>query len=84
MAKKSRRTRKHTRPVVRLSPSQIVREPSVTAVGAGPTTLAAARPEPREVDLREEYRYVVADLKRIGIIAAVMLAVLIALAFVLT
>jgi len=35
------------------------------------------------VDLREEYRYVVADLKRIGIIAAAMLAVLVVLAFIL-
>jgi hypothetical protein len=35
-------------------------------------------------DLQEEYRYVVADLKRIGVIALVMLAVLIALALLLT
>jgi hypothetical protein len=34
-------------------------------------------------DLAEEYRYVTADLRRIAIIAAVMLAVLIALALLL-
>ncbi len=36
-----------------------------------------------EQDLAEEYRYVVADLKRIGVLALVMLALLIVLAFVL-
>jgi len=35
-------------------------------------------------DLREEYHYVVADLKRIGVIALVMLAVLVALALLWT
>ena len=44
----------------------------------------AAVPAPSQVsDLTEEYRYVTADLKRIAIIAAVMLAVLVALALAL-
>jgi len=36
-----------------------------------------------KVDFREEYHYVLTDLKRIGILAAAMLAVLIALSFLL-
>ncbi len=35
----------------------------------------------REVDLAEEYRYVIEDLKRVGIIAAVLIGALIALSF---
>lgn len=35
----------------------------------------------REVDLVEEYRYVIEDLKRIGIIAAVLIGMLIGLSF---
>ncbi|MGQ9468089.1 MAG: hypothetical protein ACUVXE_03960 [Anaerolineae bacterium] len=46
--------------------------------------LHAPKASPRvSRDLREEYPYVVADLKRIAIIAAVMLAVMIGLAFLL-
>lgn len=36
-----------------------------------------------EVDLAEEYRYVFTDLKRIGVLALVMLAVLVVLALVI-
>jgi len=36
-----------------------------------------------EQDLADEYQYVVADLKRIGFLALVMLALLVVLAFVL-
>jgi hypothetical protein len=65
---------------VRLSPSQLVHpvapEPSVASRPTAPA-------QPQSVDLREEYRYVLADLKRIGIIAAAMLAVLVVLAFIL-
>lgn len=44
------------------------------------------RPDPSDVssegtELAQEYRYVVADLKRIGLIAAVMLAALLGLTF---
>ncbi len=38
---------------------------------------------PTEEELAEEYRYVLTDLKRIGILALVMLALLIVLAIVL-
>jgi hypothetical protein len=36
---------------------------------------------PKRVDLAEEYRYVVADLQRIGIIAALLILGLIVLSF---
>ncbi|MEA3345834.1 MAG: hypothetical protein U9Q78_06285 [Chloroflexota bacterium] len=37
----------------------------------------------QEVDFREEYRYVLADLKRIGALAVVMIALLVGLALIL-
>ncbi len=37
----------------------------------------------REVDLAEEYRYVLDDLKRVGILAAVLVGALVGLSFVL-
>jgi hypothetical protein len=37
----------------------------------------------QEVDFREEYRYVLADLKRIGALAAVMVGVLVGLSLLL-
>jgi hypothetical protein len=82
MAKKSRRVRKKGRPV-RLSPSQMV-QPGVDEMVDAPLVAAPARPAPQASDLQEEYRYVIADLKRIGVIAMAMLAVLIVLALLLT
>lgn len=38
----------------------------------------------QEVDFREEYRYVLTDLKRIALLAAVMVAVLIGLSLLLS
>jgi hypothetical protein len=35
----------------------------------------------QKVDLAEEYRYVIADLERIGIIAAVLIGALVVLSF---
>ncbi len=80
MAKKSSRDGKNRR--IRLSEAQLVQP------GEG-----GARPVARElrktdkadaVDLKQEYRYVIADLKRIAILAAAMLVVLIVLAIALT
>ena len=66
---------------MRLSPAQLVQpkvgEASKVSPVAPQSTLQVA-------DLREEYGYVIADLKRIGIIAVVMLAALIVLALVWT
>jgi hypothetical protein len=82
MAKKSRRVRKKSQPM-RLSPAQMV-QPVAGEVTAASPAATPARSAPRVVDLREEYHYVITDLKRIGIIAAVMLVILIALALLLT
>ncbi len=79
MAKKSRRVKKQGQ--VRLTAAQMV-QPI-----AGEVSEAVAVPvhsAPQAPDLGEEYRYVIADLKRIGVIALVMLAVLIVLAISLT
>ena len=81
MAKKSRRAKKKGRQV-RLSPAQMIR-PEAGEV-ADVSVVAPVRPTSKVSDLREEYRYVIADLKRIGIIAVAMLAVLIVLALLLT
>ena len=72
MAKKSRRARRQARKV-----SQPVRisEPS--------PTLAPARAS-QEVDFSKEYHYVIEDLRRIAIIAAALLALLIVLALLLS
>jgi hypothetical protein len=77
MAKKSRRKR------VRLSPAQMVQPEMDEVADASPST-ASARPASKVPDLGEEYRYVIADLKRIGVIAAVMLVVLTGLALLVT
>jgi hypothetical protein len=81
MAKKSRRTKKRAgkkraTPVVR--PKQPVTPPGVTVAQE-----AEAPAEMKTVQLAEEYRYVYSDLKRIAILAGVMLAALIVLAFVI-
>lgn len=49
---------------------------------------AAARAQAAEapkapVSLKEEYQYVVTDLQRIGVIAVILIAVLVALSFIL-
>lgn len=79
MAKKSRRVKRRR---VRLSPAQMVQPGMDEAVNAAFDDVQA-RPV-SEDDLQEPYRYVFADLKRIGIIAAEMLVVLVVVAFLLT
>jgi hypothetical protein len=78
MAKKKKKGRP-----VRLSPTQMV-QPEGGGVADVPLPAVQARPAVQVSDLREEYRYVITDLKRIGIIAVAMLAVLIALALLLS
>jgi hypothetical protein len=67
-----------------------VRAPFGPSLRTKPQTLAAGRPrsglvEPSNeaTDFREEYRYVVRDLQRIGILAAAMLGGLVILSFIL-
>jgi len=81
MAKKSRRVKKRERGV-RLSPAQMA-QPGMDEMADAPTVAFPAPYMPEATDLREEYHYVIADLKRIGVIAVAMLAVLIALALLL-
>ena len=82
MAKKSRRARKKTRttrprPPTRTTP---VAQPSPAIAERPPRSEAMTR---KTVDFATEYRYVYADLKRIAIIAAAMLTVLVILSFVI-
>ncbi len=86
MAKKSRRARRQqaarrpsTPPPTKTVPSS---RPSVTPDEA---LSAVVAPTPRkEVDFGAEYRYVIDDLRSMAIIAVAMLAVLIALSFVIS
>jgi hypothetical protein len=77
MARKARR-RKQTV----LTQSQLVGTKQREAAAAGKVVVKAHKPAAmrREtVNFREEYQYVIADLNRIGLLAAFMFAVLIAL-----
>jgi hypothetical protein len=83
MAKKSRRSRKRRSQAqpkasaVRTPSEQKVAAPAVQAAGK------PAVPRPTAVDFSEEYRYVIADLKRIGVLAAAMLGLLVVLSFII-
>ncbi|NLF00423.1 MAG: hypothetical protein GX601_05525 [Anaerolineales bacterium] len=77
MSKKSRRAK-----APRLSAAQKVQPVARAEIVTAPAH-SEAKAEAGTSDLKQEYRYVFADLKRIGIIAVAMLAVLIVLAFVL-
>jgi len=82
MGKKSRRRRGASSP--RLSAAQLVRPGEQAAAPAPAAVPQAPKASARALrDLREEYPYVVADLKRIAIIAAIMLALMIGLALLL-
>ncbi len=83
MTKKKRKSGRTQMP--RLSPAQLVRPGQEGAEGKQAAPAAPSIPTAKLVaralpDLREEYRYVVTDLKRIAIIAAAMLVVMILLA----
>jgi hypothetical protein len=75
MAKKSRRARKQRRPT-RLSDAQMF-VPEVAEKSGAKLSVSKGKD-----GLEGEYRYVVSDLKRIAIIAAIMLTVMIILAVV--
>ncbi len=79
MAKKSRRVRrKGARP--RLSQSQLVLP---TAAPKVQEDAPSVEPAPQALSFADEYHYVVSDLQRIGILAAMMLGGLLVLSFVL-
>ncbi|MGD9101784.1 MAG: hypothetical protein PVF45_14980 [Anaerolineae bacterium] len=80
MAKKSRRVRrKGVQP--RLSRSQLVRPVSREGLDEAPAVELVQ--QSKALDFGQEYRYVVSDLQRIGILAAVMLGGLAILSFIL-
>lgn len=86
MAKKSRRARRAAQR--RIYPAQKAPSalPETTPVAVAPsarTTRAAPSPARPSLDLREEYRYVYSDLKRIGLLAAGMFVLLIVLSFII-
>ena len=81
MAKKSRRVRR-TGQRPRLSAAQMV-QPGGVGPASEISTSSAAAAESKDSNLRDEYVYVLSDLKLIGIIAAAMLALLVVLAIVL-
>ena len=85
MAKKSRRAKKRTkkkRSVPAGRPKQTAPAPSPIAAKAT-ESLAKEKEKAKTAKLAEEYRYVYSDLKRIAILAGVMLAALIILSFVI-
>jgi len=93
MAKKSRRVRrKDAQP--RLSEAQLVQPTRQAVQEAIPVAdmeevkttqrpLAIGNHPRMETDFRQEYHYVVSDLQRIGLLAAVMLGGLLILSFIL-
>lgn len=92
MAKKSRRARRAMSRTKRnsLDQQQASVASATTSTDAESATLDVipeqkAKPQPsrKSPDFSTEYRYVVSDLNRIGILAAVLIAGLIALSFVL-
>lgn len=82
MAKKSRRARKR-RPPVQQPQAPAARPTTATAPAVQVTRKPAAAPSPTVVDFSKEYRYVIADLKRIGILAAAMMGLLVVLSFII-
>ena len=78
MAKKSRRVKRKGQ--VRLSAAQMVLPGGVEALDVPE---GVSHPALEVPDLGEEYRHVILDLKRVGILAVATLATLIVLAFVL-
>jgi len=81
--KKRKTTRRHhpKRPVT----GPMAQEEAVTPrVAAGRRKAAPARTAHSQVNFAEEYAYVYTDLKRVAIIAAAMLVILIVLSFVIT
>lgn len=88
MAKKQQKSRKVSqarRPAPTARPTQPEAAPTAAPAASPVVSARTARTELLKAqmmeNLRHEYRYVLADLRRLGIIAAVMFVVLVALAF---
>ena len=90
MAKKSRRVRRKGVPS-QLSEAQLVKptNKNIPQAAEMPATEPTQQPDvksvqqPMALDFRQEYRYVVSDLQRIGVLAAVILGILVVLSFIL-
>ncbi len=78
MAKKMRRARRPLPPSISPVPSQAAPEVARPASG-----VSSAPGNGRKVDFAAEYYYVLHDLRTMGIIAAGMLAILVALSFII-
>lgn len=86
-ARKSKKKRKTTRRPQAKRPvtGPMAQEEAVTPrVAAARRKAAPARTVQPKVNFAEEYAYVYTDLKRVAIIAAAMLVILVVLAFVIT
>ncbi|KPL16892.1 MAG: hypothetical protein AMJ93_15355 [Anaerolineae bacterium SM23_84] len=79
MAKKTRRSRRKRKTAQTRVAKTRKLQPTPVKQAAVSTEVSA----PAKLDLAQEYHYVFSDLRRIAIIAAVMFALLLALAFVL-
>lgn len=82
MAKKTRHARRRTSPP-RTARTRVVPQARPEAQAPAKTAAPAQAAGPAKVNFAEEYAYVLSDLKRIAVIAVVMLVVLVALSFVI-
>ncbi|MCD6553790.1 MAG: hypothetical protein DRI52_00770 [Chloroflexi bacterium] len=86
MAKKSRRARKRRRQARPKAPTA-ARTPTAKAAAAPMPSVPAPKkptaPRYRTVDFSKEYYYVISDLKRIGILAAAIMGLLVVLSFII-
>ncbi len=73
MAKKVRRAR--------LSATQTYIPTATTTPVSPDAAPAPVGPTSRQVNFREEYRYIISDLQRIGLLAAIILSGLVILSF---
>lgn len=84
MSKKSRRARAKNRPAPILSkPAPIQQNQPVRASNEPPRTAAVARSAGTMAAKPINYDYVLSDLKKIGIISAILIIILVVLTFVL-
>lgn len=80
MSKKNRRA---PRRVVQAAQTSVQNAGSATVAATETRVVSAWKGQPAKADLSQEYRYVFADLRKIGVIALAMFALLFVLAFVL-